>query len=98
MLDDVADVETSVAQRKPCASAADKAVLKYLEVSGARAISVTADGAAITVGMKPDAVAVFWLPRELAQARSVAARARAIMGDNPDTDAAIRALQEAAAP
>ena len=40
---------------------------------------------------------MFWLPEAQAQARSVAARARSIAGDNPDTDAAISALQEAAA-
>jgi hypothetical protein len=46
--------------------------------------------------MKPDAVAAFWLP-QAEKARAVAARARAFIGDNPDTDAAISAIQEAAA-
>jgi hypothetical protein len=98
MLDDVADVASIATVAKPVPRGTDKAALAYLEASGARAISVTADvdGAAITVGLKPDAVAVFWLPEAQAQARSVAARARAIVGDNPDTDAAISALQEAA--
>jgi hypothetical protein len=93
MLDDTVAVETVA---RPAARSPDKPALDYLRASGASAISITTDvgGAAITVGMKPDAVAVFWLPQ--AQARSVAARARAIMGDNPDTDAAISALQEAA--
>jgi hypothetical protein len=98
MLDDVADVASIATVAKPVPRGTDKAALAYLEASGARAISVTADvdGAAITGGLKPDAVAVFWLPEAQAQARSVAARARAIVGDNPDTDAAISALQEAA--
>jgi hypothetical protein len=98
MLDDVADVASIATVAKPVPRGTDKAALAYLEASGARAISVTADvdGAAITVGLKPDAVAVFCLPVAQAQARSVAARARAIVGDNPDTDAAISALQEAA--
>jgi ribonuclease HI len=53
------------------------------------------DGAIISVGMKQGAGAVFWTS-QAAQVRSVAARARNIAGDNPDTDAAISALQEAA--
>ena len=93
---DVADVAPVATVAKPASP--NKPALDYLRASGARAISIIADvdGAAIKVGMKPDAVAVFWLPEAQAQASSVAARARAIVGDNPDTDAAISALQEAA--
>lgn len=65
MLDVVADVAT--VQRSP-----DTRAIKYLEASGAAAISVTGKG--ISVGRSPDAFAVFWLPSSLA--RSVAARAR----------------------
>jgi hypothetical protein len=61
MLDDVADVPTvaTIAKPVPRSPAAHKLALAYLEASGARAITVTADadGAAISVGMKPDAVA-----------------------------------------
>jgi hypothetical protein len=94
---DVADVAPVATVAKPASP--NKPALDYLRASGARAISIIADvdGAAIKVGMKPDALAIFWLPETQAQARSVAARARAIMGDNPDTDQAISALQEAAA-
>jgi hypothetical protein len=73
--------------------------LKYLISSSANAISITCDvdGAVITVGSKidPEAVAIFWLPK--GKARSVAAKARAIAGSNPDLDQAVAALQEAAA-
>jgi hypothetical protein len=98
MLDDVAEIEAPAAKPVP-RSPDTKAALRYLEASGARAISVTtdADGVAISVGMKPNALAIFWLPEAQAQARSVAARARAIAGDNPDVDAAISALRDAAA-
>ena len=95
MLNDVADV-ASVA--RPTARLSDtRAALKYLEASGTAAISIITDvdGAEITVGMKPDAAAIYWLPAD--KARSVAAKARNIAGDNPDTDQAVRALQEAAA-
>ena len=63
MLDDVADVASIATVAKPVPRGTGKAALAYLEASGARAISVTADvdDAAITVRLKPDAVAVFWL-------------------------------------
>jgi hypothetical protein len=92
---DVADVASVATVAKP--ASADKPALAYLEASGARAISIITDvdGAAISVGMKPGATVIFWLPQQ--HSRSVAARARTIAGDNPDTDAAISALREAAA-
>jgi hypothetical protein len=97
MLDDIAEVASVAAVAKPVPRSPDKAALQYLEASGARAISFTADvdSATISVGLKPDAVAVFWTA-QAAKVRSVAAKARNIMGDAADTDAAISALREAA--
>jgi hypothetical protein len=93
----VMDVE--IGHARPAKSPDTRAAIKYLEASGCGAISITSDvdGAAISAGAKPDpdAVAVYWLPE--AQARSVAAKARNIAGDNPDIDEAISALTTAAA-
>jgi hypothetical protein len=95
MLDDVAAVET--AGRPPTRSPDTKAAINYLAASGAVAISITADadGIAMSVGIKRDAVAAYWLPETMV--RSVAAKARNIMGDAGGVDEAISALQEAAA-
>jgi hypothetical protein len=59
---DVADVAPVATVAKPASP--NKPALDYLRASGARAISIIADvdGAAIKVGMKPDALAIFWLP------------------------------------
>jgi hypothetical protein len=58
---DVAVVAPVATVAKPASP--DKAALAYLEATGARAISIVeVDDVAITVGMKPDAVAIFWLP------------------------------------
>jgi hypothetical protein len=76
MLDVVAD-DVSVATDAAVPRSLDtKAALKYLEASGANAISITTGpgGTVIAVGYKADAVAVHWLPA--ASARAVAARAR----------------------
>jgi hypothetical protein len=93
----VMDVE--IGHARPARSPDTKAALVYLKSSGCGAISITSDvdGAAISAGAKPDpdAVAVYWLPE--AEARSVAAKARHIAGDNPDVDEAISALMTAAA-
>jgi hypothetical protein len=93
MLDDIADVETIA---KPVPRSLDKAALKYLEASGANAISIIcgAGHVVINVGYKPAAAAVFWLPA--ASARSVAARARSIAGDAADVDGVVAALLQAA--
>jgi hypothetical protein len=77
----------------------DKAALQYLAAS-ASAISVKADvdGAAIVTGYNANdeaIVEVFWCPP--GRARSIAARARSIAGDNPDVDTAISAVRSAAA-
>jgi hypothetical protein len=74
--------------------------LRYLAASGAGAISVTADvdGVAIVTGYDAGdetIVETLWCPRE--KARSVAARARHIAGENPDVDTAIAAVRAAAA-
>jgi hypothetical protein len=95
MLDDVAAVETIA---RPTARSPDtRAALAYLTASGATAISITADadGIAISVGIKRDAVAAYWLPETMV--RSVAAKARNILGDAGGVEEAISALQEAAA-
>jgi hypothetical protein len=95
MLDDTVAVETPAA--KPVSRSSDtKAALRYLEASGARAISITTGRGhvVIAVGFKTDAVEVFWL--SAAKARAVAARARKIGGDAGDVEAVVAALREAA--
>jgi hypothetical protein len=76
--------------------APDKRAFDYLIASGAAAISiiVDVDGAIISLGMKPDAVAAFWLPQ--VKARSVASKARAIGGGSMGVEVALAALHEAA--
>ena len=93
---DVADVATSSKVQKPVPTSPDKAALKYLEASGVAAISIIADadGIAISVGIKRDAVAAYWLPAT--SARSVAARARSIGGDAADVQTVVAALKAAA--
>jgi hypothetical protein len=73
-----------------------RAALKYLEASGANAISITcgAGHVVINVGYKAGAVEVFWLPAT--SARALAARARKIKGDAGDVETVIAALKEAA--
>jgi hypothetical protein len=95
MLDDTVAVETPAA--KPVSRSSDtKAALRYLEASGARAISITTGRGhvVIAVGFKTDAVEVFWL--SAAKARAVAAKARKIAGDAVDVEAVVAALHEAA--
>jgi hypothetical protein len=97
MLDDLTEIETPVAQPKPRASASSKAAIKYLEASGAVAISVTgpADFVPIRVGkIGPHAVAVFWIKKEAAVA--VARLARRLAGADSDRDDAVLALRQAA--
>jgi hypothetical protein len=96
MLDDVAAVAQTAGQ-PPTRSPNTKAAVAYLTASGATAITITADadGIAISVGIKRDAVAAYWLPETMV--RSVAAKARNIMGDAGGVEEAISALQEAAA-
>lgn len=96
MLDVVAD-DVSVATDAAVPRSPDtKAALKYLEASGANAISITTGpgGTVIAVGYKADAVAVHWLPA--ASARAVAARARKLAGDADEVEAVVAALKEAA--
>jgi hypothetical protein len=78
----------------------DKPALRYLTASGAGAISIIADvdGASIKVGFDPtdvETVETFWLPKD--KARSIAARARHLAGDDPDVDGAVAAIRRAAA-
>jgi hypothetical protein len=92
MFNDTIVIETIARPAPP-----DKRALDYLMASGAAAISIVVDidGAMISLGLKPDAVAVFWLPQP--KARSVAAKARAITGDGmTGVEVALAALHEAA--
>jgi hypothetical protein len=75
---------------------ANKAALRYLEASGARAISITegCDHVVLHVAYLPDAAAILWLPAD--KARAVAARARKIAGGHPRLDFMISSLQKAA--
>jgi hypothetical protein len=84
MLDDL-DIEAP-AKSKPRASASSKAAINYLIASCATAISIIADtdGIAISVGIKRDAVAIYWLRAE--KASSVAAMARNVAGENPNVN------------
>jgi hypothetical protein len=81
---------------RPAPRSPDKAALKYLEASGARAISITCGSGhvVINVGYKPNAVAAYWLPAD--KARSVAARARSIAGGTDGVEAVVAAVKEAA--
>jgi hypothetical protein len=76
--------------------ASDKAALKYLEVSGVNAISITTGpgGIVLGIGYRANAVAAFWL--SAGKARAVAAKARSIAGDAVDVEAVVAALHEAA--
>jgi hypothetical protein len=97
MLDDIAEVASVATVAKPVPRSPDtRAALKYLEVSGVNAISITTGNGhvVLAVGYKPDAVAAFWLSAD--KARAVAARARKIAGDAPDVEGAVAALHEAA--
>ena len=78
-------------------ASASRAALDYLQASGAAAISVIADadGVAISVGLKLDAVSVFWLPA--GEAIAVTRRARTIAGGDVDVEGMIAALTESAA-
>jgi hypothetical protein len=71
MLDDVAEVTSVATVAKPVSTSPDKAALKYLEASGARAISITegCGHVVIAVGYRPDA-------RRSVLARSCASGAR----------------------
>jgi hypothetical protein len=101
MLDVVADTATNDIRKSAAADssvvATHRAGLKYLEASGARAISVTigCGHTVINVGYLRDAVETFWTPAD--KARTVAARARSIAGGGPDVAVTIAALREAAA-
>jgi hypothetical protein len=94
-----ATTHVDISNAHPARSPDTKAALAYLIASGCNAIGISADvdGASISVGTKinPNAVAVYWLPET--QARSIAAKARHIAGDQPDVDEAISALMTAAA-
>jgi hypothetical protein len=97
MLDDAADIESLA---RPAARSRDsKAAIKYLEASGATAISLieTETGCAFRVGSKIDshAVSVQWIPEP--KALAVARRARRLAGNDPDSATAARALARAAA-
>jgi hypothetical protein len=93
---DVADVAPVATIAKPVPISPDKAALKYLEASGAAAISITTDvdGVEIKVGFKPGAAEVLWLWK--GSPREIAAKARALVGNAGDVEAAVAALQEAA--
>jgi hypothetical protein len=96
MLDDdsVLNVETI---RPATRSPDDRAAVKYLEVSGATAISVVIknEGCAFRVGIDPRAVTVQWLPET--NTRAVVRLARKHAGKNPDVATAQAALAQAAA-
>jgi hypothetical protein len=96
MRDVVAD-DVSVATDASVPRSSDtRAALKYLEASGANAISITTGSGhvVIAVGYKADAVAAFWLLQD--RARAVAAKARGLMAGGADVEGAVAALREAA--
>jgi hypothetical protein len=96
MLDDVAAVET--AGRPPTRSPDTRAAIKYLEASGASAITITeVDGVCtFRIGSKMLArsVATYWIM--LVDAKRVVDRARKIAGKGAGGNAAISALHQAA--
>jgi hypothetical protein len=97
MLDDVADIASITTIAKPVPTSPDtRAALRYLQASGANAISITcgAGHVVLGVGYRADAVTSFWLPAD--KARAVAARARKIKGDAGDVEAVVGAVLEAA--
>jgi hypothetical protein len=93
----VTDIE--IGHARPVRSPDTKAAIKYLEASGATAITIVEiDGVcSFHVGSKidPHAVSVQWLPA--AKARSIAMKARNLAGANPDAATAARVLAQAAA-
>jgi hypothetical protein len=75
-----------------------RAALKYLEASGAVAISIRESeaGAAIRFGKIPtEAAMVYWFPE--AKARATVKRARKLAGDGADVETVAVALRRAAA-
>jgi hypothetical protein len=95
MLDHHVAASATIAKPVP-ASPDTKAALKYLEASGANAISITSGTGGVVLGVcyRADAVRIYWLPA--ASARAVSARARKIAGDAVDVATVIAALKEAA--
>ena len=96
MLDDVAVADTA-----PVLILKDKntkAAINYLIASGATAVQIVEIGRIVafytSTTIKPDAVAIHWLPH--ASARPVLKLARGRAGKTPDAEAAISALAMAA--
>jgi hypothetical protein len=96
LYDDVATVDARKSESAAPASPDLRGALRYLEASGANAISVTTGCGHVVVGVgyRADAVAAYWLSAD--RARAVAARARKLAGDAADVEGTISTLKEAA--